>query len=437
MKNSVFGALALVLVGCTDGGGKAGPEVLSADVVLSPDVATVATLLWSIDAPTAATVRYGTEERSFDVAVDAAATEHQTLLLGVPAATEITWSILDSTGSELATGTYTTGALPTELPSLEVTGGGHDQFMLTPLIGATTAAVILSPEGKIVWYHLDARGLDVYRVRLASDGSGVVYNAASVSGDPAEDSALVHVSWDGATSDELAVPLLSHDFVELADGTLAAIGVKYGPGADGTDVRGDRIVEIAPDGTQTDIWTSWDCFDPTEYAGDDEELGWTFANALDYVPETDSYVLGLRNFSSILEVDRAGTCGSVIGGEPSDFTFEGSRFRHQHQFEMIDADHLLVFDNDGAGATTSRAIEYELDRETMTATQIWDYTPDPKVYSFVLGDAERLDGGDTFVAFSVAGRLDRVDPDGELLWSVGTGVGYAFGFVTLAPALVE
>jgi len=433
----MFGALTLALVGCTGGDDKLGVEVLSADVVLSPNVATVATLDWSVEAPVAATVRYGTDERTFDVAVDATATEHQTLLLGVPAATEITWSILDADGGLMATGTYTTGALPTELPSVEVTGGGHDQFMLTPLIGATTAAVILSPEGKIVWYHLDDRGLDVYRVRLASDGSGVVYNAASVSGDPAEDSALVTVSWDGGTSEELAVPLLSHDFVELTDGTLGAIGVKYGPGADGTDVRGDRIVEIAPDGTQTDIWTSWDCFDPTEYTGDDEELGWTFANAIDYVPESDSYVLGLRNFSSILPVDRAGACGSVIGGEPSDYTFDGSRFRHQHQFQMIDADHLLVFDNDGAGATTSRAIEYELDHDAMTATQVWDYTPDPKVYSFVLGDAERLDGGDTFVAFSVAGRLDRVSPDGELLWSVATGVGYAFGFVTLVPALVE
>ncbi|MDP2308932.1 MAG: aryl-sulfate sulfotransferase [Pseudomonadota bacterium] len=422
-------ALALsVLHGCTAG-------TITAEVVPSADIATVATLVWSSPEPFAGIVRYGTAERTFDVPFDASQTDHETLLLGVPAATEVTWSVHDDAGTVVGTGTYTTGSLPTELPSLTVAGGGHDQFMLTPLIGAATAAIILSPEGNIVWYHLDSRGLDVYRVRLASDGTGIVYNAASVSGDPAEDSALVKVSWDGATSTEIAVPLLSHDFVELADGTLAAIGVKYGPGADGADVRGDRIVEIAPGGTQTDIWTSWDCFDPAVYTGDDVELGWTFANALDYAPDTDSYHLGLRNFSSILEVDRSGACGDVIGGEPSDYTFDGSRFRHQHQFEMV-GDRLLVFDNDGAGANASRAIEYELDRDAKTATQVWDYTPDPKVYSFVLGDAARLDDGDTFVAFSVAGQLDRVSQAGEVEWSVNTGVGYAFGFVTLVPALV-
>lgn len=420
---------AALLAGCTGGGS------VTAEVVPSADIATVATLVWSSDEPFAGVVRYGTAERMFEVAFDDASTEHETLLLGVPAASEVTWAVLDDAGAEVGTGTYTTGSLPTELPSLTVTGGGHDQFMLTPLIGATTAAIVLSPEGHIVWYHIDARGLDVYRVRLAADGTGIVYNAATVSGDPAEDSALVNVSWDGAVSTEQAVPLLSHDFVQLGDGGLAAIGVKFGPGADGVDVRGDRIVEIAPDGTQTDIWTSWDCFDPAVYTGDDIELGWTFANALDYAPETDSYHLGLRNFSSILEVDRTGACGDVIGGEPSDYTFDGSRFRHQHQFDM-DGDRLVVFDNDGAGGNASRAIEYALDRDAKTATQVWNYTPDPKIYSFVLGDVARLDDGDTFVAWSVAGQLDRVSPEGQLEWSVNTGVGYAFGFVTLAPALV-
>ncbi|MDP2315672.1 MAG: aryl-sulfate sulfotransferase [Pseudomonadota bacterium] len=428
--------IALLLAACAGpGADDTGTSTITAEVVPSANISTLATLVWSSPEAFAGVVRYGTDERTFDVPFDASATTHETLLLGVPAGTEVTWTVLDDAGAPQGTGTYTTGALPTELPSLTIAGGGHDQFMLTPLIGATTAAVILSPEGHIVWYHLDDRGLDVYRVRLASDGSGIVYNAASVSGDPAEDSALVHVAWDGVASTELAVPLLSHDFVELADGTLAAIGVKYGPGADGADVRGDRIVEIAPDGTQTDIWTSWDCFDPTVYEGDDIELGWTFANALDYVAETDSYRLGLRNFSSIVEVDRSGACGDVIGGDPSDYTFEGSRFRHQHQFHVY-GDRLLVFDNDGAGGNASRAIEYALDPVAKTATQVWDYTPDPKVYSFVLGDAARLDDGDTFVAFSVAGQLDRVSPDGVVEWSVNTDVGYAFGFVTLVPALV-
>ena len=65
-------------------------------------------------------------------------------------------------------------------------------------------------------------------------------------------------------------------------------------------------------------------------------------------------------------------------------------------------------------------------------TEVWSYLPDPSVYSFVLGDVARLENGETFIAWSVAGQLDRVDASGASVWRVNTGVGYAFGFVTLA-----
>ena len=71
------------------------------------------------------------------------------------------------------------------------------------------------------------------------------------------------------------------------------------------------------------------------------------------------------------------------------------------------------------------------------ATEVWNYTPSPSIYNFVLGDVARLDDGDTFVAFSVAGQLTRVTPDGTVKWAANTGVGFAFGFVTLAPSLQE
>ena len=47
----------------------------------------------------------------------------------------------------------------------------------------------------------------------------MIYNAASVSGDPADDSVLVKVALDGSSEEEIVVPLLAHDFVEHPDGT--------------------------------------------------------------------------------------------------------------------------------------------------------------------------------------------------------------------------
>src|SRR5690606_8882906 len=222
---------------------------------------------------------------------------------------------------------------------------------------------ILDADGDIVWYHTPSQDLDVYRARLAVDGESLLYNAGSVSGDPADDSELVRVALDGSSRTSIPLPLLAHDFVEHPDGTLAAIVVEYRD-FEGMMLRGDTIVEIDPEsGAKSTVWTSWDCFDPAvqEQRGDNLEHGWTFDNALDYDPEQDVYYLGMRNFSSIAKIDaESGSCEWVIGlyGRTIPFSPESERFLHQHQFE-VRGDRLLVLDNDGSTENVSRVLEYQ------------------------------------------------------------------------------
>jgi len=71
------------------------------------------------------------------------------------------------------------------------------------VLGNTTAVTIIDPAGEVVWYHTEDRDLDFYRARLSLDGTSVLYNAASVSGDPAEDSELVRVALDGSGAHEV------------------------------------------------------------------------------------------------------------------------------------------------------------------------------------------------------------------------------------------
>src|SRR6185436_20956790 len=117
---------------------------------------------------------------------------------------------------------------------------------------------------------------------------------------------------------------LAHDFVELGDGTFAAIAFKEGPlpgecnevyaKSKKTAVLGNHIVEVAPDGTETEVWDSWDCFDPCVDVDDSLGPGWTFANALDYDEDTDSYLVSLRHLSSIASISRAtGECNWIFG----------------------------------------------------------------------------------------------------------------------------
>jgi hypothetical protein len=110
--------------------------------------------------------------------------------------------------------TIHTGPLPVGLPSLRQTGDGYDGFVIVPILGATTAVVIIDAQGNIVWYHSDARQLDFYRARLSVDGKSVLYNAAKISGEPSPASELVRVSLDGTPLGSIPIPLLAHDFVE-------------------------------------------------------------------------------------------------------------------------------------------------------------------------------------------------------------------------------
>ncbi len=415
----------------------------SLDARVSEAISTVVTVSWNTDTEASGYVEYGSADGAFDQATPVElvpALEHSVHVLGLRANTDYFMRVVlsdEDGGGVSETMLVTTGGLPVDLPTLTVSGSGNDRYMVLPLIGTTTGPVIVDPEGEYVWYHIDDSNLDVYRARLSNDGESLLYNAASVSGDPAADSRLVRVALDGSWESTIPIPLLAHDFVELPDGTIAAIVVEYRD-YEGADLRGDSIVEVAPDGTQTTVWSAWDCYDP-DVTGVDPEYGWTFANAMDYDPDEDAYYLSLRNFSSIVKIDRtSGECLWALGGTVGtvSITADSDIFLHEHQFEFRDGA-VLVFDNDGASGTTSRVLEYSFDEQAGTAEQIWSYTPDPSIYSWVLGDVARMENGDTFVTWSVKGQVERVSQDLQVGWQLNTDLGYALGFDTLETDLYK
>lgn len=434
-------ALVAGLFGCSEGSDNSSePSDVQAEV--SDDITTVVRVTWHTRSETVGRVQYGldgdlTESTPVE---DEAGTEHQATLLGLKADTEYDFRVVSDDGNGGSKGassvqTIRTGDLPQGMPALEVEGHGHDMFTVVPVLGTTTAITILDRDGDIVWYQTDDRDLDFYRARLSRDGENLIYNAASISGDPADNSELVRVKLDGSKSTSVSVPLLAHDFVELDDGTLGAIVVEKHDPEDRAQ-WGNQIVEIDPDGNIEPVWSTWDCFDPEEEPGDDPN-GWTFANALDYDPDEDAYYLGMRNFSSIVKIDRkSGECEWVLGLFASTFDFEqgADRFLHQHQFQ-VKGNHVLVFDNEGSLESESRVLEYELDFEQNTATEVWSYVSDPVVSAFVLGEPTRLDNGDTFINWGAAGQLERVNEAGESIWKVKARLGFAMGFSTLAESL--
>jgi hypothetical protein len=438
VKPRSVGLIAIAMLGCGESAEPERPSAVSAEI--SANISTVVKVTWTTASPSTGYVEYGEAELDQRTPLEAQeTTEHSLHLLGLTADTVynyrvVTWNGDDAGASPLLT--FRTGDLPVGMPPLTLAGEGHDQFTLVPILGSNTAVLILDPRGRVVWYHSDDRALDFYRARLSVDGKSLLYNAASISGDPADNSELVRVALDGTSTSSIAVPLLAHDFVEHTDGTLAAIVVKYDEAVD-PPLRGDSIVEIDPSGAQRTIWDSWKCFDPVAQPGDNIEQGWTFANALDYDPAEQAYYIGMRNFSSIAKVDRAsGECLWVFGLTASTIEFApgASRFLHQHQFQVRN-DRILVFDNEGSIDDYSRVLEFELDLENRIATQVWSYVSNPGVSTFVLGEPTRLPDGDTFINWSAAGQMERVTADGRSTWKLNSGAGFAFGFSTLAETL--
>ncbi len=409
-------------------------------VTVSDVVKTVATVEFTTKVPARCRVAFGpTEEMAFETPLEETeSVDHAFPLLGLVGNTTYYFQVVATAGEQRDKSdiqTVDTGSLPITLPVLTRKGEGYDGFVVVPLIGAVTAVTIINRDGEFVWYHLEDRGLDTFRARLSVDGKGLVYNAATVSGDPSEASELVRISFDGRTKESIPVPLLAHDFVEHPDGTLAAIVAEF-RAFEGAEIRGEQIMEISPEGEERVVWRSWDCFDPAEHRGDLNGNDWTFANALDYDPEEEVYYIGMRNFSAIAKVPRTGgECAWVLGstGETLAFADGTPPFLHQHQFQVL-PESILIFDNDGAPGLSSRVIEYSLDLDTGEATEIWRYEPGNR-YSFVLGEPTRLENGDTFINWSAAGVMNRVTPEGEEIWQINTPMGHTFGFNTLSTDL--
>jgi hypothetical protein len=85
-------------------------------------------------------------------------------------------------------------------------------------------------------------------------------------------------------------------------------------------------------------------------------------------------------------------------------------WRKQHQPTVLDDGNLLIFDNLGAGPTSSRVLELDPFSQRIA----WRYQED--LFSKTLGTAQRLANGNTLITESENGRAIEVEPDGTVAW---------------------
>lgn len=418
------------------------PLEVTAEV--STVVHTVVTVRWTTTEATRGYVEFGNDGAyGLRTPLTESGTSHEVVLLGLHADTEAHFRVIsvDEGGAELPTDDYTitTGSLPPELPALTVTGevkGWIGQYQVVPIQGTGYAVAVIDDQGQIVWYDVLDSDRNVMRALIAADRQGLVYCLTTVGGEGGTEtpSLVRRTSWDGYTVEDLTFPDMDHDFVELPDGTYAAIVLTH---EDGVPGMADSIVEMSHDGTTTTrIWNAWDDTWLREFENP-EAMNWTHANGLDYDPVDDAYYISSKEIGTITKVDRStGESLWYLNGNANIFDFtEGSEMvRMQHQFELQPGG-ILIFDNGTGDRGYSRAVEYTLDEDKMVADEIWSYIRDPSVVVFAKGDVARFADGTTQVVWSSAGEIQNVDPDGTVHWQLNTELGYGITFVQVVDSL--
>jgi len=403
------------------------------------DIATVVQVSWRTDVATRGYVEYGPgpDMASSTPLEPTPSLEHAQLLLGLRAETPYSFRVVSWDGREALASevqSLSTGGIPSDFPAFAQAGVGLEGYVVLPLREPSPGVVIVDAEGAVVWYHLDASGLEPLRARLSADKSSVLYNETSMGDDPSETSAIVRVALDGSTARSLQVPFLAQDFLELPNNTLAALTSE--PRDDG--LRDDSIVEVDAAGNVTRVWSVSDCFDPAQIPGDGSAGGWARANALDYVDAADpterAYYVSLRNFSSIVKIlPETGECSWVLGTTAGtiELAADSRAFVHQSGFDVY-GNRLLVMD-DGLASDASQVVEYELDLKAGTAAELQRYAEPSGSNVGELGGATRLVDGRWFIDWAGLGRAELVK-DGASVWQLSADRA-AFGYATLAETL--
>jgi len=417
-------ALALGLMACGPGAG--------VELEISEVIPTVATVRWTTPTATRAWVEFG-PSRDYGLLTPPTAmgTEHEVVLLGLWEDETFHFRTVTAEGELGRDGRLKTGALPDHTPRLWARGDldSWSGYQIVPFTTELEALAIVDPQGRPVWFFDPGTGLSVTRGVLAMDGDGVLLSQlATADRYDRPYTSILKVSWAGTEVEEISLPMLDHDFVQLPDGTLAGLCLVE---QDGYSAIGDAIVTVDHDGALEEVWNGWQAFDPSKVGVDYlEEEHWTHANAMDYDPVDDTWLVGFRHLSSIIHIDR--TSGEILwglSGEVNDFTFtDGSEpTERQHQFQRVDGG-IVVFDNGWPDRGYSRVVEYALDLDLMTADQVWEFRHEDEIHCGIKGDVSRFDDGSTQVVWSTAGEIQDIDPDGELRWQLNTDWGTAIAY---------
>jgi arylsulfate sulfotransferase len=306
--------------------------------------------------------------------------------------------------------------------------------------------VAVNGKGQVVWYYRSTGGIGA----LSQTARGTLLFLEAI--DAVEIDMLGNrlarwhpteagIAAQAGENIPIATNLFHHEILELPGGNLLTLShalrrvdsfptSESDPGAPlaPATLVGDTIVEFARDGRIVHEWSLLDLLD-TQRIGYDALSGfwdstyrnahgltkdWSHANSVSYDASDNSFVVSLRSQDAVVKVNRADGRLAWIFGIPGGWNApwsdkllrasDGLQWPfHQHAAAMASRGRLLLFDNGNhrarpfdakqpAGQSYSRAVEYAIDPNGRTTSELWSYGgPDDEVFfSGTLGGAEML-----------------------------------------------
>ena len=298
-----------------------------------------------------------------------------------------------------------------------------EYYFLAPFNPATNTGgylVIMDSAGEPVYYQPVTAALDFKR---QSNGNltyfdfqdGLFYEIDSTYSIVNEYSAGNGYPTDGH---ELLLLENGHALLMIYDSQPVDMSEVVEGGQPDATVIGLILQEIDTQDNVVFEWRSWDHFfiTDTQVSLTTPVIDYVHGNAIE-VDDDGNWLVSSRHLSEITKIDRqTGDVMWRLGGNRNEFTFTNEPapyFDFQHDVRRLPSGNLSIFDNrTNQMPSFSRAIEFSLDENVLTATRVSELRTTPDTYSFAMGNAQRLPDGGTVIGWGTAGRVTELDTSG-------------------------
>ncbi len=337
---------------------------------------------------------------------------------------------------------YRTPPLPRDIPPLQTLVSDPSRMQLGVTLFSVTRwtpardnnwglLLAVDESGEVVWYHrtrapvTDVRRLWGGNLRYLVGAHGAaeidmlgnlvaVFQANEL--EPPVDS----------FHDEI-LQLPSGNFLTLSTELRSLAGYQETSGSTSFDVVSDVLVEFTSGRQVVNRWSLFDVLDPlrvrlgfhlpyynTMYKDKSQNpKDWSHANSIYFDPADDSVLLSLMHQDWVIKTDRGTGEMRWRFGPEGDFELQGAGEwpYHQNAARLLPNGNLILFDS-GTGRPgaqhfsewTSRVVEYRLDTDNMTATQVWEFRGREPFYSEYNGEADLLPDGNVLITDGGRGK---------------------------------